>query len=63
MKVSCSHCDFIYSLDMLFFSINLCFVFVFSGPRSHPVPQRGERVKQRTVHLRSIAISDTAHVM
>ena len=35
-----------------------CFVCVFvcffvSGPRSYPVPHRGERVKQRTVHLRN----------
>ena len=38
---------------LLFFVV---FCFVCFRSRSHPVPHRGERVKQGTVHPRSIAI-------
>jgi hypothetical protein len=41
--------------NFLFFCFLFYFIFLFfTGPRSYPVPQRGERVKQRTVHIRNL---------
>jgi hypothetical protein len=49
-------CSFCYSLQFVVFAlvVFVCFCFVCFRSRSYPVPHRGERVKQRTVHARNV---------
>jgi hypothetical protein len=49
--VSCSHFVFVAGLIEVFFVCFVCF-----RSRSHPVPHRGERVKQRTMQARNCYI-------
>jgi hypothetical protein len=51
---------FIVWIQFPFVGVYNKFLFLFSvlsvsGPRSYPVPHRGERVKQRTVHARNLS--------